>query len=268
MQRDGGTVIRDRYEREVGTSNLRQALRLTGCAVLAIPAGACGSVEGSVASMDSGADAVMAVDSQSDRVPSQPEGGDGGDSNGNGDGSDGASPLCIPATMTDGGACALPPYTSLVFTVTLWIQDATAPGGGSRTTLHVGESADVAGHTYRNASVGLFGGGPSRSVYGDVLLDVDGHANGLQFHQEGCASDLGNGSWDLPAALTRSSSVCPGCAPQSIARHYSIVRAVGPDDAGICPGQPSCVTFIFTADEPPRSCGFGVDLLGFVLTGS
>jgi hypothetical protein len=161
--------------------------------------------------------------------------------------------------MPDAGVCALPPFTAQVFSVTLWIESSIpVPFGGWQVTLGLNESATVGSHEYRNSGGGLVGGGAMGSIVGDVMLDVDGAPNLLRFHHTGCASDVGGGRWDYPAALTRANPFCPGCSPATIARHYSIVRS---GDAG------ASTEFDFSADDPPRSCGAGIDLLGFVLKG-
>lgn len=77
----------------------------------------------------------------------------------------------------------------------------------------------------------------------------------LLFHLKGCVTSIGLDKWDLQGALTRTSAGCPNCEPATIGRHYTLVRAA----------QGSQVNYTYTADEPPRGCGVGIDLLQVVL---
>ena len=93
----------------------------------------------------------------------------------------------------------------------------------------------------------------------EIALDIDGDAGVLGLNVVGCATGT-SPAWDYDAALERVNPLCPTCGPPSIARHFSIT-GMGPD-AGVC--ETTCAQYTFSADNPPRGCGTGFDLLGFV----
>jgi hypothetical protein len=163
------------------------------------------------------------------------------------DGSDG---LCAPPSSTapgaDAGKC-LGIFYATVARVVLWVRDASAPGGGTRLTMATGESKAVGSHTYGYSGNSLITSGSAV----DIHLDVDGQKDSLELFLSGCAPATGFRTWDYPATLTRTT--CLSCAPTSIARHYSVVQDAADGE----------LDYTFTADDPPRTCGAGVDMLEF-----
>ena len=163
---------------------------------------------------------------------------------------DGAPGWCVPPSTIvpdlDAGKC-LGIYYATVAHLVLWIDDVSAPGGGARVTLTKDETKTVGSHSYSYAGNSLITSGSAV----DIHLDVDGQKDSLEFYLSGCAPTTGLRAWDYPATLTRT--ICAGCAPTSIARHYAVVQNAA--DGGL--------DYAFSADEPPRSCGAGVDLLEF-----
>jgi hypothetical protein len=164
---------------------------------------------------------------------------------------DGSPDLCAPGASVgspvDAGKC-LGIFYATVARLVLWVDDGSAPGQGSRVTLAQGETKTSFGHTYRYSGNSLITSGSKVEIY----LDVDGHGDALRLDLTGCAAQTGPRSWDYPATLGRA--LCAGCNPTSIPRHYAVLQA--PVDGGM--------QYTFTADEPPRTCGAGVDLLSFV----
>lgn len=164
--------------------------------------------------------------------------------------SDGASTLCVPPPSAipsaDAGTC-LGIYYATVARLEVWIDDASLPGGGARAWLSRGDTRTIGGHAYGYSGHSLITSG-SRV---DLFLDVDGRKDAIEIHLGGCAPEVGPRAWDYPATFSRSP--CAGCAPASIGRHYAVAER--PVDGGL--------DYTFTADEPPRTCGAGIDLLGF-----
>jgi hypothetical protein len=164
---------------------------------------------------------------------------------------DGAVALCstqvAPSSGTDAGPC-LAIYYATVERLTLWIDDATAPGGGSRVALGFEQSQRVGAHTYGYSGNSLITSGSAV----DIHLDVDSQPNAMDLSLGGeCAPQVAPYEWDHWTSLTRTT--CLGCPPTSSRRRYDVVRSEG--DGGL--------VYTFTADEPPRTCGAGVDLLSF-----
>jgi hypothetical protein len=169
--------------------------------------------------------------------------------------------VCDPL-LPDGGTCyGVPNYTSQETSFDLWVADAAASRGGYRISLALHTPVTVGGHTYEDRGEGLVGGG-ANGVFGDFYVAVDGHAQQIHFHFEGFAIYKGAGTWDWTAALTREDAASAACGPATIARHYTIKRT-GP----ACPPAGSGV-YTFVADDPPRACGVGVDLVHIVLPGA
>jgi hypothetical protein len=163
---------------------------------------------------------------------------------------DRAAGLCAPPSSVipdiDAGKC-LGIFFAAVAHLVLFIDDASAPGGGTRITLVIGETKAAGGHTYGYSGNSLITSGSAV----DIHLDVDGRKDSLELFLTGCAPTTGVRAWDYPATLIRTT--CAGCAPTSIARHYAVVQSAA--DGGL--------DYVFTADEPPRTCGASVDLLEF-----
>ena len=160
-----------------------------------------------------------------------------------------------PPPFPPDGPCAQLGFTAVANSYELWITDPSAPQGGWRITLALNETQTVGGHIYTNHGAGLTGGG-GNGVYGDALFDVDGQLNQLHFHFEGCVVPTGEETWDAEMAVTRTNLSCVDCQPSTTGRHYTIVHT------GSGRG-----TYTFLADEPPRGCGAGMDLLKVVLPG-
>lgn len=184
-----------------------------------------------------------------------PGGTSGGADAGASDAAVDASSLCPSPPAPTGAACTtVPQYQPMAMSFALWIADAFAPGGGWRVTLPFNGSSAAGGHTYvyKNGSLTGMGG---NGIYGDAAFDVDGKSNQIQFHYEGCPQPTGQGTWGWTAMLTIANATCQGCADVHVGRHFTITQS--PADGG--------TTFTFVADEPPRDCGNGVDLLRIVL---
>lgn len=166
---------------------------------------------------------------------------------------------CDPDLPASGVCYNLPGYTSSPASVEIWIADATGLAG-QRATLLPSQPVTVAGHTYQIGVETLIGTG-GHGVNGDVAVTVDGQARQIQFHLEGFGTYRGGGVWDWDAAISTSNAGCTGCT-SSAGRHYTITRT-GPD----CPPY-NTGSYAFVADDPPRGCGSGVDLVGMVLPGA
>jgi hypothetical protein len=171
-----------------------------------------------------------------------------------------SSHLCDPP-KPDGGFCREVPSTNAATTsFTIWVEDPAAPDGGWHVTLPGSASGvSAGGHTYTDLGDGLVGGG-GNGIYGDVFVARDGQAKWTGFHMEGWPRFRGGGLWDWPAVLTVSRAGTTATA--TVGRHYTITRM-----ATACPGG-GPVTYVFTADDPPRACAFGVDLLSMTFPGS
>jgi hypothetical protein len=168
------------------------------------------------------------------------------------DGSETACPSA-PVLPPTSPTCTALPYNAASESYVVWVSDSNAPGGGHRVPLGNNQSAAVGGHTYTNLGAGLVGGG-GHGVYGDASFDVDGVANALTFHLEGCAVPVATDTWELAAAVTRLAPLCSRC-PEVIARRYSI-RHTGSGASG---------RYTFDAEGPPQGCAAGADLLEVVL---
>jgi hypothetical protein len=166
-----------------------------------------------------------------------------------------ATPLCpAPPSVGAGGCGTQPVFNPMAGSLQIWVSDASAPQGGWRLTLPFNGSSTAGGHTYAYKTGSLTGTG-NNGVVGDAFVDVDGKASQIHFQYQGCAQQNGADTWDWTAALTIGNMTCQGCATAQVGRHFVIAKATG--DSG------STVTF--TADEPPRDCGSGVDLLRMVM---
>jgi hypothetical protein len=173
----------------------------------------------------------------------------------------GAAVTCLPGCdpSPDGGPCSgVPIFTSRETSVTLWIEAPSAPGGGYRLKLAANVPIGVAGHVYEDRVEGFFASGANGN-WGDVFIAVDGVGRAVHFHLEGGQSYLGGGIWSWSAALTRENVSCPDCGPMTIARHYTTTRS-----GGACPDG-GAFEYTSVADEPPQTCGIGVDLLEVVI---
>jgi hypothetical protein len=156
----------------------------------------------------------------------------------------------------------------------LWIQDESAPDGGWRVDARAGQTASAGGHSYELTAPTLFGIGRD-GFFGSVVVGVDS-TDFLQFDLVGRLAGIG----DLPdgglglglayrydALLTRNWCSCgPGCLSANCQtcggatyRHYQVTRSPEADNRA---------TYLFVADEPPRGCGSGVDLLEMEFHGS
>jgi hypothetical protein len=135
----------------------------------------------------------------------------------------------------------------------VWIADPTAPGGGHTLVLATNQAVTAGGHTYENTGAGLVGAG-AHGIYGDALFDVDGVANALSFHFEGCATPVSPAHWELVAAVTRNGPFCSSC-PETIERRYTIRQAAS-GTAG---------RYVFDAEGKPQGCGLGADLYEITL---
>ena len=168
---------------------------------------------------------------------------------------DSGQPTCLPPPTLPptSPTCTALPYNAASESYTLWIADPSAPGGGQALSLATNQAMTVGGHTYKNTGAGLVGGGV-HGVYGDAWFDVDGVANALGFHFEGCAVAVATDTWEMVAAVTRSGPSCLIC-PETIERHYTI-RHTGSGSAG---------RYTFDAEGSPQGCGPGADLLEIVL---
>ena len=216
---------------------------------------------------------------QSGSAGSTPDGGPGGAAGAPDGGTGGAAgapdggPVCaVPPGIPDGGvrcgsssACAPRPDAGVCYgrpitnaatlSFTIWIEDSAAPAGGWRVTLAGIAPVTAGGHSYQDMQEGLIGGG-GNGVYGDLYVARDGQAKWTGFHFEGFAAYQGGGAWDWPATLTVSRA--GAAAPATVGRHYAITRAGSGCNSG---------TYTYAADDPPRACAFGIDLLAIVLPG-
>jgi hypothetical protein len=146
----------------------------------------------------------------------------------------------------DAGAC-LRIYYATIAELVLWVEDSSVAGGSARVRLGEGDEVRAGAHTYGYSGNSLITSGSRVELH----IDVDGVVNAMGFVLQGCAPKTGNRAWDFPAAFTRRP--CLACSPTSSGRHYSVVES----------GAEGGVVYTFTADEPARSCGAGVDLLSF-----
>ena len=168
----------------------------------------------------------------------------------------GSSSPCDPP-RPDGGVCyGTPITTASTISFTIWIEDAAAPAGGWPVTLAGITPVTVGGHSYQDMQEGLIGTG-GNGVFGDLYVARDGQAKWTGFHFEGFAAYQGGGAWDWPATLRVSRA--GAATPATVGRHYAITRAGSGCNGG---------TYTYKADDPPRACAFGVDLLGIVLPGA
>jgi hypothetical protein len=165
--------------------------------------------------------------------------------------------VCDPP-RTDGGVCRQVPIINAAnLSLTIWIEDSAAPGGGWQVTLTGSASVSAGGHTYQDLDDGLVGTG-GNGIYGDLFVARDGQSKWTGFHMEGWPLFHGGGIWDWPAVLTVSRA--GSTTPATVGRHYTITRT----GAG-CPS--GSATYTFTADNPPRACAYGVDLLAATFIG-
>jgi len=170
----------------------------------------------------------------------------------------GTSSPCDPP-RPDGGDCySMPPFTAASVASAIWVDDAAATGGGYRIAFTIGKSVTVGGHTYMDTGNGLVGGG-GNGIFGDAVIARDGDTRWTTFHFEGPALYRGAGVWDFEATMTITRTGAPRATV--IGRRYAIART-----------GPACGsgngTYTFAAEEPPRACAFGVDLLSLTLPGS
>lgn len=170
----------------------------------------------------------------------------------------GTSSLCDPP-RPDGGDCySMPPFTAASVASAIWVDDPAATDGGYRIALAIGKPVTVAGHTYMDTGNGLVGGG-ANGIFGDAVIARDGDTRWTTFHFEGPALYRGAGLWDFAATMTITRTGAPRATV--IGRRYAITRT-GPA-CGSSNGR-----YTFAAEEPPRACAFGVDLLSLTLPGS
>jgi hypothetical protein len=170
----------------------------------------------------------------------------------------GTSSMCDPP-RPDGGDCySIPPYIAASIASAIWIDDPSAPGGGHRINFTLSNPVTVGGHMYRDTGDGLVGVG-GNGIFGDAVFARDGDTKWTSFHFEGPALYRGAGVWDFDATITITRAGAP--RPTVIGRHYTITRT------GPACGSGSG-TYTFAAEEPPRACAFGVDLLSLTLSGS
>jgi hypothetical protein len=197
-------------------------------------------------------------------------GGDGGTDDG-GDASVGDAGTPDGATVVDGAVCLPPPvdgntamscaavtWNAIPGRFTLGVPDPSAPGGGQRLELQAGMALSAGGHTYSwsngDAQIANGAGG---DLSGDVYFTVDGLAQALHYHFEGCLTQAAGGKYAIDMLLVRSDKGCPSCTPAAEGRHYTATLSV-------LGGAPN---YVFVADDPPRGCGFSYDLLGMTLPG-
>jgi len=172
-----------------------------------------------------------------------------------GPGTDASSALCpAPPSVGAGGCGTQPLFNPMASSLKIWIADAAAPQGGWTLNLPFGASAAAGSHTYAYKTGSLSTTGDN-GVVGDAFIDVDGKVNQIHFQYEGCAIAGTQGTWDWTPALTISSMTCLGCADVHVGRHFVISESTV--DGGS--------TTTFTADQPPRGCGDGIDLLQMVM---
>jgi hypothetical protein len=166
-----------------------------------------------------------------------------------------ASALCPAPPFVGAGGCGTQPvFNPMASSLEIWIADASAPQGGWRLTLPFNGSSTAGSHTYAYKTGSLIGTA-NNGIVGDAFVDVDGKVNQIHFQFEGCPLQTGPNVWDWTPAFTITSMTCQGCADVHIGRHFLITTPTG--DGG--------ATVTFTADEPPRDCGDGVDLLQMIM---
>jgi len=134
--------------------------------------------------------------------------------------------------------------------VSLWIEDASAAGGGYRLTLNIGTTMTAGGHSYYfNSGDTLFGtgssGGVGQAVIGTLALHVDGQADQITFDVGGCGRQ-GMPPTNLAARVT----IVRAGITQTVMRTY----VVTPPGAG--------TPYTFASADAPAGCRTGVDLLG------
>jgi hypothetical protein len=170
-----------------------------------------------------------------------------------------ASHVCDPP-KADGGFCReIPPTNAATTSFTIWIEDPAAPDGGWRVTLTGPTGVSAGGHTYQDLGEGLVGGG-GNGIYGDLFVARDGQSKWTGFHMEGWPRFHGGGLWDWPGILTVSRA--GETTPATVGRHYTVTRM-----PTTCPSTTSA-SYLFAADDPPRACAFGVDLIAITFPGS
>ena len=170
----------------------------------------------------------------------------------------GTSSVCDPP-RPDGGDCYnIPPYNSATTASAIWVDDPAATGGGYRIALTIGKPVTAAGHTYMDTGNGLIGAG-GNGIYGDAVIARDGDTKWTSFHFEGPALYRGAGVWGFEATMTITRAGVT--SPAVIGRRYVITRT-----GSACGNAKG--TYTFAAQEPPRACAFGVDLLSLTLPGS
>jgi len=171
----------------------------------------------------------------------------------------GSSARACDPPKGDGGFCRyVPPTNAATTSFTIWVEDAAAPDGGWRVTLTGPTNVSAGGHTYQDLGEGLVGGG-GNGIFGDLYVARDGQAKWTGFHLEGWPQFHGDGRWDWPAVLTVSRAGATTTA--TVGRHYTVTRTNCASGAG-------SITYLFAADEPPRACAFGVDLVAITFPGS
>jgi hypothetical protein len=134
--------------------------------------------------------------------------------------------------------------------VELWIDDATAIGGGYRLSLKSGQASGAGGHGYLFGSGNtLFGTGTSDgvglAVIGTLALSVDGHDSQIAFDFGGCGRQ-----GMPPTSLVARVTITRAGITQTVMRTYA-VRSPGA-------GTP----YAFTRADAPAGCRTGVDLMG------
>jgi len=170
----------------------------------------------------------------------------------------GASSLCDPP-RPDGGDCySIPPFNAASVASAIWVEDPAATGGGYRIAFTLGKPVTAGGHTYMDTGNGLVGTG-GNGIYGDAVIARDGDTKWTTFHFEGPALYRGGSVWDFEATVTITRAGAPRATV--IGRRYAITRT----GAACGSGNGS---YTFAAEEPPRACAFGVDLLSLTLPGS
>ena len=170
----------------------------------------------------------------------------------------GTSSPCDPP-RPDGGDCySIPPFNGASIASAIWVDDPAATGGGTRIAFTLGQPVTVGGHTYMDTGNGLVGTG-GNGIYGDAVIARDGDTKWTSFHFEGPALYRGASVWDFEATMTITRAGAPRATV--IGRRYAITRAGSACGTGTG-------TYTFAAEEPPRACAFGVDLLSLTLPGS
>lgn len=194
-----------------------------------------------------------------------------------GGGSDAGSQQCEVPPFPDAGSCdGTQVEFSIVGSLTLgfaiWVEDATAPNGGWRIRLPIDTLASAGGHSYRFTSGDTKSGtSPDCRLFGFVGIEVDGVRDAIKFDYNGYVQAAGDaGSIVYSAALIRPPSrcstgnclfanpspiTCPSGCPPPTGRRYAVIRE---------PGMPQYPKprWRLVAEDPPRTCGTGVDLIG------